>query len=272
MFCHRSLSFLVLAVFVIEKCSSLSINPEFRNFLKRIKNVDILTEEQKQRIVNVKPNTDGKVHLHRDCKALNRFRPMPSGIYVIQPKGSPPLAVYCDMNTPGGGWVVLQKITKNSKVSFAEKWSTYQGTFGDVENDYWLGNDYIHLITKQAHYEVKFVLQNNNKKIEIDYASFKVAGAKDNYTLSLGSPIGDKSHDDLIKVDQNGSNDNMMFSTIDHDNDNDSTKNCAEQAGGGWWFDHCSSVILNSKQIHWPDVCDDCQSATILIKPSFENC
>ncbi|XP_067842860.1 fibrinogen-like protein 1-like protein [Heptranchias perlo] len=267
MFSHGTLCFLVLAVFAVEKCSA----SVFYNLLNKTANIDKLTDEQKLRILNVNPHTNGKVHLHRDCRALNRFENKTSGIYIIQPKDSHPLAVYCDMETANGGWIVLQNVSRNGRTSFAEPWSTYQHTFGDMETDHWLGNEYIHLITQQAHYEVKFIIQSESERVEIDYASFNIESEANKYTLRLGSPIGESAFHDYLTKD--GSSDNMMFSTKDEDNDRDPTQNCADISGGGWWFNHCSSVMLNSiNQIHWPGICDNCKSATILIKPSAENC
>ncbi|XP_067890580.1 fibrinogen-like protein 1-like protein [Heterodontus francisci] len=270
MFSHRTLSLLVVAVFVVEKCSA--ITPAFINLLKKIDNKDALTEDQKQNILNARPNELEKVHLHRDCTAINRFKDMPSGLYVIQPKGSNPLVVYCHMEAKGDGWSVLQRISKSGSTSFKKGWSEYERTFGDLEHDHWLGNKYIHLITQQTHYQVKFVINSPTGEVEIDYASFNVEGANNKYRLRLGSPIGNSETYDHLIADKNESSDNMMFSTEDSDNDTDKKRNCAREAEGGWWYSQCSSVQLNNHSIHWPGICNDCTSATILIKPSFENC
>ena len=39
-----------------------------------------------------------------------------------------------------------------------------------------------------------------------------------------------------------------QFSTKDRDNDN-STQNCAEVLGGGWWFSDCGQSNLNGNHI-----------------------
>ncbi|GCB79031.1 fibrinogen-like protein 1-like protein [Scyliorhinus torazame] len=270
MFSHRTLSFLVLAVFMVEECSALTT--DISSLINRIDNYGVLTDEQKAKVLNLSPDQNGKVRLHKDCKAINRFEATPSGIYVIQPSGSYPFVVYCDMDTKGGGWVVLQRVSKNSATPFGRGWKTYKHTFGNMENDHWLGNEYVHLITKKGHYEVKFVIESSLGKIEVDYVSFNVEDETNKYKLRLGPPIGTSElHDYLTNFDKNGTSDNMMFSARDEDNDRDE-RNCAEVVGGGWWFNQCSNVYFNDHQIRWRGVCDDCQSATILIRPTFENC
>ncbi|XP_038645981.1 fibrinogen-like protein 1-like protein [Scyliorhinus canicula] len=270
MFSHRTLSFLVLAVFMVEELSALTT--DIFSLIDRIDNRGVLTKGQQNRILNLTPDQNGKVRLHKDCKAINRFEAASSGIYIIQPSGSVPFVVYCDMDTKGGGWVVLQRVSKNSATPFARHWNAYKYTFGNMEHDHWLGNEYAHRITKKGHYEVKFVVESSLGKVEVDYASFNVENVTNKYKLRLGSPIGNsESYDYLTNFDKTGSSDNMMFSARDEDNDRDA-RNCADVIGGGWWFNQCSNVYFNDHQIHWQGICDDCLSATILIRPSFENC
>ncbi|GCC26330.1 hypothetical protein chiPu_0004746 [Chiloscyllium punctatum] len=267
MFPHRTLSFLVLVIFAVEKCSAFT--PVYSNLLRRIDNIGALTEEQKSRILNA--NSDGleKVKMKQDCMALNRNANKSSGIYVIQPKGHKPLVVYCLMDTPGKGWVVLQHVSKKSNTSFARSWDIYEHTFGDLENDHWLGNEYINWITQQARYEVRFLIDTGFKKVEIDYVSFNIENGTNKYKLRLGAPISGSQDEKVLMINKN---DNMLFSTIDQDNDKDQNQNCAQVVGGGWWFNTCSSVVFNNQQIRWPGICDNCQSATILIRRTFANC
>ncbi|XP_048390999.2 fibrinogen-like protein 1-like protein [Stegostoma tigrinum] len=267
MFSHRTLSFLLLAILAVEKCSAFT--PVYSRLLNTIENIDALSEEQKSKILNANPDSTEKVKMKQDCMALNRNGNKSSGIYVIHPKGYKPLVVYCFMDAPGKGWVMLQHVTKNSNISFATNWDTYKRTFGNMEDEHWLGNEYIHWITQQARYEVKFLIDSGVEKVAIDYASFNVENESNNYKLRLGAPIGVSQTEKHLAINKN---DNMMFSTFDKDNDRDGTQNCAAVDGGGWWFNHCTSVIFNNRQIRWPGICDNCESATILIRRTFENC
>ncbi|NXX99859.1 FGL1L protein, partial [Centropus bengalensis] len=93
-----------------------------------------------------------------DCSRLPSSSP--SGVYVIQPKGSPPRVVWCDMDTEGKGWTVVQRNSYSTEITWKESWTTYKYGFGNVQSDYWLGTEYLHLLTQQGTYKVRFVVRN----------------------------------------------------------------------------------------------------------------
>ncbi|XP_032879375.1 fibrinogen-like protein 1-like protein [Amblyraja radiata] len=265
MLSHGMLGSLLLAIFAIGLCSAMT--NEFRTYFNGIGNAHALTNEQQMKIKNLKTGTNGRVHLHQDCKAINRFGNKDNGIYVIKPQTSPPVLVYCDMKTEGGGWILLQNVTRGSSVFSQKKWVDYKTTFGNLEGNYWLGNEHMHAITKQQRFEVKFIIQNGTQFVHVDYSSFNIDEEKNNYALRLGYPLKYSEYYDVLTEQ-----DNMMFSTEDEDNDRDANNNCAKMQGAGWWFNKCSSAMFFGQRIKWPRICDDCESAAILIKPTTENC
>ncbi|CAG2231682.1 unnamed protein product [Mytilus edulis] len=113
-----------------------------------------------------------------------------SGVYTFYPENTK-FDVYCDMETAGFGWTVLQRII-NGTIDFYRGWSDYKDGFGNLESEFWLGN-------------------------------------------SLFS-TGNRNHND------------MMFSTIDRDNDK-SPGNCATTFKGAWWYNSCHLAYLNGEYL-----------------------
>uniref|UniRef100_A0A8C0HKE3 Fibrinogen C-terminal domain-containing protein n=2 Tax=Buteo TaxID=30396 RepID=A0A8C0HKE3_9AVES len=204
-----------------------------------------------------------------DCSRLRKTSP--SGVYVIQPAGSPPRVVWCDMDTEGKGWTVVQRNSHDTELTWKQSWTTYKYGFGNVQGDHWLGTEYLHLLTQQGTYKVRFIVRNKaNVTHYAEYDIFRVESEASGYPLRLGRFSGDG--DDYLTSyhpKKGGIHDNMKFSTTDKDQDQYSG-NCANSYGG-WWYDRCQNVLLNAKKhILWPGFCDngDCTSSLILVKPT----
>ncbi|XP_059342811.1 fibrinogen-like protein 1-like protein [Ammospiza nelsoni] len=204
-----------------------------------------------------------------DCSHLRKGSP--SGVYVIQPARSPPRVVWCDMDTEGKGWTVVQRNSHDTELTWKQSWTTYKYGFGNVHSDYWLGTEYLHLLTQQGTYKVRFVVRDKaNVTHYAEYDIFRVENEASGYPLRLGRHSGDG--DDYLTLyhpKKGGIHDNMKFSTVDKDQDQYSG-NCAKSYGG-WWYNRCQNVLLNAKNyIVWPGFCDkgDCASSLILVKPT----
>uniref|UniRef100_A0A3Q1FYX3 Si:ch211-203k16.3 n=1 Tax=Acanthochromis polyacanthus TaxID=80966 RepID=A0A3Q1FYX3_9TELE len=87
-----------------------------------------------------------------DCASIYYNGVRRSGFYSVVPSmAGMPLEVYCDMETDGGGWTVIQRRVDGS-VSFDRSWREYKDGFGDLHSEFWLGNDHIHDMTTQGRY------------------------------------------------------------------------------------------------------------------------
>eukprot|EP00076_Gallus_gallus_P027752 XP_015151159.1 angiopoietin-related protein 1-like isoform X1 [Gallus gallus] len=209
------------------------------------------------------------VGLPADCSRLTSSSP--SGVYVIQPAQSPPRVVWCDMDTEGKGWTVVQRNTYSTEITWKESWTTYKYGFGDVQGDHWLGTEYLHLLTQQGTYKVRFVVRDKaNVTHYAEYDIFRVESESSGYPLRLGRLLSSgKDYLTSYYSSYGGIHDNMKFSTVDKDQDQHSG-NCASSYGG-WWYDRCQNVLLNGKKyILWPEICPrgDCVSSLILVKPT----
>lgn len=69
--------------------------------------------------------------LPRDCQELFEEGERQSGLFQIQPQGSPPFLVNCKM-TSDGGWTVIQR-RQDGSVDFNQPWEAYKAGFGDPQ-------------------------------------------------------------------------------------------------------------------------------------------
>ncbi|XP_028409028.1 uncharacterized protein LOC114531613 isoform X2 [Dendronephthya gigantea] len=188
-----------------------------------------------------------------DCLDLLLSGGTTSGIYTVDPDGMEPIKVFCDQETFGGGWTVLLRRIDNS-LNFTDKgWEDYKNGFGALGNNFWLGNDNNHRLTKLKQ-EVLFDLESDNGDNGFAlYKTFQVADEENLYNLTIKeyqtSYIGDAMADNNL----------MAFSTKDRDNDKSSDDNCALERLSGWWFNSCTQALLTgqylfseaSKMISW---------------------
>ncbi|CAJ0923719.1 unnamed protein product [Ranitomeya imitator] len=203
-----------------------------------------------------------------DCDKLPKNSP--SGVYVIKPQSTPPLVVYCHADEDGKHWTIVQRNSKTTEITWHESWTTFKYGFGNVMKEFWMGNEYIHLLTAQRAYMVRFVLKDkNDKEWHADYDIFSLDKEVNGYALRLGRHSG-TAPDSLTIYDSNTVHDNMKFSTKDKDQDR-STSHCANTYSG-WWYDNCHLVQLNAKgYIYWKNVClGDCTESMIMVRPTGE--
>ena len=54
---------------------------------------------------------------------------------------------YCDQTLPGGGWTTIQRRGPkegHTPLNFSRSWQEYKEGFGDLAEEFWWGNDFIH--------------------------------------------------------------------------------------------------------------------------------
>ncbi|XP_065052510.1 fibrinogen C domain-containing protein 1-like [Rhopilema esculentum] len=189
-----------------------------------------------------------KVTVFKDCRDLYDNGKRESGVYNVTRPNKQVLKVYCDMETDGGGWTVIQRRNDGS-TDFNRGWSDYKHGFGDVEKNMWIGLENMHsLAGLNSNTTLRIELKHRLKGDELffaKYGSFKIGNETDGYRIRVSGYSGTAG--DAFKIQNAHSitkNNGMEFSTKNRDNDL-SSDNCAEKYNGGWWYNACHSCQLN---------------------------
>ncbi|OWK03566.1 ANGPT4, partial [Cervus elaphus hippelaphus] len=180
----------------------------------------------------------------QDCAEIQRFGAKASGIYTIHVASvAEPRKVFCDMETSGGGWTLIQR-RENGNVSFQRNWTDYKQGFGNPAGEHWLGNEVVYQLTSRGNYSLRVDLQDwEGNEAYAQYAHFQLGSEGQLYRLSLRGYTGSAGHQSSLILRSTN------FSTLDADNDNCLCK-CAQLLSGGWWFDSCGLSNLNG--IYYP--------------------
>ena len=59
-------------------------------------------------------------------------------------------------------------------VLFDQDWETYQNGFGDLNSNFWWGNEFLHLVTKNTSHELKVDLIKSSATGYVKYTGFQV--------------------------------------------------------------------------------------------------
>ncbi|XP_071807022.1 uncharacterized protein [Asterias amurensis] len=176
----------------------------------------------------------------KSCRELLLSGTNDNGNYTIYPDGLlEGVQVYCDMETDGGGWIVFQR-RQDGSVDFYRNWAEYQSGFGDLNGEFWLGNNNLRALTTNGQWQLLIELEDwAGGKFWAAYEEFAVSGNL--YTLHIGSYDMKSTVGDSMLY-----HDGYPFTTKDQDNDN-MDYNCAVRKEGAWWFESCFKAHLNGK-------------------------
>ncbi|XP_005363233.1 angiopoietin-4 [Microtus ochrogaster] len=195
---------------------------------------------QNQRTVSLKVPKQ----LFQDCAEIKRSGANASGVYTIHVANmTKPLKVFCDMETDGGGWTLIQR-RQDGSMSFQKTWEEYKEGFGNVAREYWLGNEAVHHLTSRTAYLLRVELRDwEGLQTSIEYEHFQLGSERQRYSFSVNASSSSSGFKNSLAPQ------GTKFSTSDMDNDNCMCK-CAQMMSGGWWFDACGLSNLNG--IYYP--------------------
>ncbi|XP_076106895.1 microfibril-associated glycoprotein 4-like isoform X3 [Mytilus galloprovincialis] len=192
------------------------------------------TEEPNQRPIDCKD-----VKLHKACKG--------NGVYKIYPDPlEPGFDVYCDFETDNGGWTVFQR-RLNGQTDFYRGWEAYKIGFGDLEAEFWLGNQRIHTLTAAGKSELRVDMSDfYGNRAYAKYSTFAVGDVVTNYKLTVAGYSGNAGNSLEYHKGQ-------AFTTKDRDNDpwtySTFKNNCGKYHQGAWWYQQCAHSNLNGLYI-----------------------
>ena len=166
-----------------------------------------------------------------------------SGLYRIALTDSREFTVYCDMKTDGGGWTVIQQRVDNT-TDFYRNCMEYKNGFGNLENNFWLGLERIHLLTHAGQNELMVRMSDGKKEVISQYRHFSVANEESGYRLHIRDYVRDSDGGDSLTFHHG-----YGFSAYDCDRDSSDT-NCAVVHHGGWWYRECFESNLNGRYYH----------------------
>ncbi|ALC40185.1 maker595 [Drosophila busckii] len=138
-------------------------------------------------------------------------------IQTIRVPGIESFRVPCDSTFAGSGWTVVQR-RQDGSVNFKRNWDQYKNGFGDLRNEFWLGLEKVHLMTKFQSHELFVQLEDFNHETRYArYSNFSIASESRSYELlTVGAYSGNAGN----ALDTNSQYDhkNMKFATPDRDN------------------------------------------------------
>ena len=163
-----------------------------------------------------------------------------SGVYLIDVPYSDmkPFYVYClhDPQKNGSAWTLLMR-RQDGSTDFYRDWQSYKHGFGNLENEFWLGLEYIKALTMSTKRppELWINLRDlNNKNGNAYYSSFGIGSETTKYTLKIIGSYRGNVGDSLSKEHQG-----MQFATKDRNLNTLSKSECSKMFKGGWWYNNC---------------------------------
>ncbi|XP_062141889.1 angiopoietin-related protein 3-like [Drosophila sulfurigaster albostrigata] len=201
-----------IAEFQANECNSLG--DELRN------KINSKTDELKKCIMKNQWLSTPTLNLPSSCLNLS------AGVHEIQIENGKHFNVVCD----GDGWIIIVK-RFDGRQDFNKTWKEYVDGFGDLQNEFFIGLEKIHLITTLRRYKLQIFAEYEELTDSADYDNFRIGDAESQYELE---EIGNRESYSYYHVLYHYKN--QKFTTYDRNNIGNSDFNCADDGRGGWWY------------------------------------
>ena len=148
------------------------------------------------------------------------------------------------------GWIIFQQQLIQSStpttLSFNQNWTAFSNGFGIHSNNYYIGNEKVHLLTQAGTTcRLRIEMLFSNGWMSAEYDQFSLDSETGLYRLHLAGysngECGDSldytgKHEGIEIRYQNG----MAFSTFDYDNDlKETPPSCVKEYSSGFWYNDC---------------------------------
>ena len=178
------------------------------------------------------------------CKLKGSIAAVRSGVYEVKEPCSvarnSKTYAYCDMETDGGGWLVIQR-RFDGTVPFNRTLAEYENGFGDLSSEFWYGLKIIRCLTQDGPVELRIDLEYPNGTTGyVHYSSFRIYTPSyypASFTLFKTSPGVNGSFYNPLRGGYNRYS--RTYNRIYRPNFY-TKRNCASNPEvGGWWDTSC---------------------------------
>ncbi|KAL5006658.1 hypothetical protein ScPMuIL_015464 [Solemya velum] len=180
---------------------------------------------------------DPNIYYPVDCEEVFQLNGTWNGTYVIRPSGADsPFSVVCEVHRDEV-WTLIQRRMDGS-VNFYRNWRDYKHGFGDLESEFWMGNENMFYLTNQASYKLRIDMWDWDGKVGNHYFSESQYFFLDNETSFYQLHVPNDYH---LYTGFGGSGLRLHagpFMTYDVQVPS-MRENCAEKFHSGWWFSTC---------------------------------
>ncbi|XP_014768653.1 fibrinogen-like protein 1 isoform X2 [Octopus bimaculoides] len=247
------------------------LKDQFNKLEEKIDNYTFLLAEPL--LKQQKKNQDAEKRF-LDCTSVARDnRYATSGIYWINIPGVKERKAFCTIQA-GSGWTVIMQRSDGS-VNFNRPWNDYKNGFGNVDGEYWIGNEVIHRLTHNRTALIRIVMKSMwilGGEAHSLYRQFRIGNESSGYKLFIGgydnSSTGGDSMTSTTEYCKEPSNNGSKFSTNDRENN---PSNCSTELSGGWWFSDCGCSNLNGQYISGGSVISDNKNVGVYWDSVYRN-
>ncbi|ELU13779.1 hypothetical protein CAPTEDRAFT_117273, partial [Capitella teleta] len=85
---------------------------------------------------------------------------------------------------------------------FSLNWADYAAGFGNLNNEFWIGNQNLHLLTSKQPYELRIDLRHQGESRFAEYMRFFVGSEDDKFPLAIGGYSGTAGEFSTLDIDR----------------------------------------------------------------------